>query len=312
MSNEYAPDSRQSVDLKWKLRKALEKNVAPRDDGKGLDFGQDVGIDGKLHLNELSDIVGPTGAALFTDSTQENVSSEADAILKEFFVGRFAGGAWVGGAGEGNTLLNFFQSIIATGKCTDFVDCFSRARFFARTEVPQSAIYLADLPENCVCDGMFDAAFLEADSPGVTSDLTLVLGNGSTVSSRAMFSSDDAGTGIKHLTVAEGKSFKMKSSCRLSFYRTALISISGIDFSEATDFGSTFASDSQLTSIDCTGFKVSFDVSQTGLEHDALVTLIDSLETVTRAQTLTMGDEKLALLSDEEKLGATNKGWTLA
>ena len=58
--------------------------------------------------------------------------------------------------------------------------------------------------------------------------------------------------------------------------------------------------------------KVSFSLSATKLEHDALVVVLNNLGTVTSTQTLTLGATKLALLSDEEKAIATNKGWTLA
>ena len=59
--------------------------------------------------------------------------------------------------------------------------------------------------------------------------------------------------------------------------------------------------------------KVSFNISTTALQHDALVELINNgLATVTTTQTLTMGSTKLALLSDSEKQVALDKGWTLA
>jgi len=56
----------------------------------------------------------------------------------------------------------------------------------------------------------------------------------------------------------------------------------------------------------------SFDISSTRLVHDGLVVLLNDLKSVTTTQTLTMGSEKLALLSDAEKKIATDKGWTLA
>ena len=59
--------------------------------------------------------------------------------------------------------------------------------------------------------------------------------------------------------------------------------------------------------------KGSLDIHYTALGHDALVELINNgLTTVTTTKTLTMGSDKLALLSDSEKQVALDKGWTLA
>ena len=60
-------------------------------------------------------------------------------------------------------------------------------------------------------------------------------------------------------------------------------------------------------------FKVSFSLSNsTQLTHDSLMVVINGLQTVTEAQTLTLGETNLAKLTDAEKQIATDKGWTLA
>ena len=60
-------------------------------------------------------------------------------------------------------------------------------------------------------------------------------------------------------------------------------------------------------------FKVSLDLSNsTNLTHDSLMVVINGLQTVTTAQTLTLGTTNLAKLTDDEKKVATDKGWTLA
>lgn len=60
-------------------------------------------------------------------------------------------------------------------------------------------------------------------------------------------------------------------------------------------------------------FKVSFDLSPCPkLTHDSLMVIINGLQTVTTAQTLTLGATNLAKLTDEEKKVATDKGWTIA
>ena len=61
------------------------------------------------------------------------------------------------------------------------------------------------------------------------------------------------------------------------------------------------------------GFTRSIDISKTALEHDAIVAFLNQAGTAyNSSQKITMGSAKLALLSDEEKAIATNKGWQLA
>ena len=60
-------------------------------------------------------------------------------------------------------------------------------------------------------------------------------------------------------------------------------------------------------------FKVSIDFkSCKKLTHDSLMVVINGLQTVTSAQTLTLGSENLAKLTEADKKIATDKGWTLA
>ena len=60
-------------------------------------------------------------------------------------------------------------------------------------------------------------------------------------------------------------------------------------------------------------FKVSLDLSIcTQLTHDSLMVVINGLQEVTTAQTLTLGTANLAKLTEDEKKVATDKGWTLA
>ena len=60
-------------------------------------------------------------------------------------------------------------------------------------------------------------------------------------------------------------------------------------------------------------FKVSLSLSScTNLTHDSIMVVINGLQTVTEAQTLTLGSENLAKLTEADKKIATDKGWTLA
>ena len=57
---------------------------------------------------------------------------------------------------------------------------------------------------------------------------------------------------------------------------------------------------------------VGVDISQTGLLHDALIEFFNDLPSISTSQTITIGSNKMALLSEEEIAIATAKGWTLA
>lgn len=56
-----ASDSRQSVGLKWKLRKGLDENVAFKEDGT-MEVGKNLKVDGTLTLNTPEDLAFKTGA----------------------------------------------------------------------------------------------------------------------------------------------------------------------------------------------------------------------------------------------------------
>ena len=94
---------------------------------------------------------------------------------------------------------------------------------------------------------------------------------------------------------------------------TSLTSIPELNVSRANYFSYMFKDCTSLTSIGMYGFTYSVDISQTALGHDALVAFLNQAGTAyNSSQKITMGSAKLALLSDEEKAIATNKGWTLA
>jgi len=99
----------------------------------------------------------------------------------------------------------------------------------------------------------------------------------------------------------------MFASCRA----LTSLNLSSFDTSKVTNMSSMFYGCYALTSLRFPSNK-SFDISSTRLVHDGLVVLLNDLKSVTTTQTLTMGSEKLALLSDAEKKIATDKGWTLA
>ena len=92
-----------------------------------------------------------------------------------------------------------------------------------------------------------------------------------------------------------------------------LTSVGRLDASKCNNFGLIFSNCNNLTSIGVYGFTRSIDISGTALEHDAIVAFLNQAGTAyNSSQKITMGSTKLALLSDEEKAIATNKGWQLA
>ena len=94
---------------------------------------------------------------------------------------------------------------------------------------------------------------------------------------------------------------------------SSLTTIPQLDTSSVKDMSFMFHGCGALTAIYMKNIKVSLNISGTALQHDALVELINNgLATVTTTQTLTLGSDKLALLSDSEKKVALDKGWTLA
>lgn len=91
-----------------------------------------------------------------------------------------------------------------------------------------------------------------------------------------------------------------------------LTTIPALDASKASVFDAFYRCTS-LTSIGLYGFTRSIDISQTALGHDAIVAFLNQAGTAyDGSQKITMGSAKLALLSEEEKAIATNKGWQLA
>ena len=92
---------------------------------------------------------------------------------------------------------------------------------------------------------------------------------------------------------------------------TTLKSIPAYDLSNITSIN--LSNLSKLEEFHATGMKVSFSISSsTKFTREALVEILNNLASVTSTKVLTMGATNLAKLTDEDKLIATNKGWTLA
>lgn len=92
-----------------------------------------------------------------------------------------------------------------------------------------------------------------------------------------------------------------------------LQTVPAFDCSNVINMNIIFASCNSLKSILMTNIGVSLNIAASTLfERADLVTILNNLATVTTTETLKMGATNLAKLTDEDKLIATNKGWTLA
>ena len=91
-----------------------------------------------------------------------------------------------------------------------------------------------------------------------------------------------------------------------------LTSVPELDARKCKDYIGMFMGCTSLRSIGMYGFTNSIDVEETALEHDAIVALLNQAGVAKASySTISIGSAKLALLSDEEKAIATNKGWNL-
>ena len=96
-------------------------------------------------------------------------------------------------------------------------------------------------------------------------------------------------------------------------YGSALKEFPAWDLSKCEDMESFLEGNGILSAFHAYGMKVSFDLSSAALTHDAILEVFNNLGSgVAEGTTLTLGSAKLALMSDEEKKIATDKGWTLA
>lgn len=94
-----------------------------------------------------------------------------------------------------------------------------------------------------------------------------------------------------------------------------LKSIPSIDVSNVTDMYAAFNYCYSIEEIHMTGMKVDFDIHYSSrFTREALLEIINNCQDLTgqSAKTITMGSTNLAKLTDEDKLIATNKNWTLA
>ena len=100
------------------------------------------------------------------------------------------------------------------------------------------------------------------------------------------------------------------------YYCSSLTTIPQLDTSNVTNMNGMFNYSSQIQAIHMINMKVDFAItSSSKFTREALVEIINNcydVTTLNKTAKLTMGSTNLAKLTDEDKLIATNKGWTLA
>lgn len=96
---------------------------------------------------------------------------------------------------------------------------------------------------------------------------------------------------------------------------SSLTSVPALDMSNVTYMSGMFANCSNLIKISILNIGTNLDISPcTKMEKEAIVEVLNNLKDLTglTSKTLTLGSTLLAKLTDEDKLIATNKNWTLA
>ena len=92
-----------------------------------------------------------------------------------------------------------------------------------------------------------------------------------------------------------------------------LTTVPALNVSNVIGMNNMFYYCTNLKSILMTNIGADLNISaSTKFERSDLLVILNNLKTVTSSKTLTMGADNLAKLTDEDKLIATNKGWTLA
>lgn len=260
--------------------------------------GGDQEVDGNLILNSADNVVDKDGNKLIQSAALDDFIKRYNA---EAYQWKFAG-ACINTNEEGSSNFNPSVSMSDIVNATNLDGLFSKAEF--RCDVV--------FPDFTASRVNFQTIVEQATA---TKDFTITFGAGNIFPFNMMLSASS--TFYAHLTkilVADGK------TCYLTPYSTnafwgcqSVTEIGAFDMSKSQNNAGMFFGCSSLKTLNCVHWVKSFDISaSTAFEESDLVEIISNLDTVTTAQTLTMGATNLAKLTQEEILVATGKGWTLA
>ena len=106
---------------------------------------------------------------------------------------------------------------------------------------------------------------------------------------------------------------KVTNMQEMFYFNYDLETVPAFDCTNVTNMQYIFTNCRNLKSILMTNIGTNLEISaSTRFEREDLLIILNNLKTVTSTKTLYMGATNLAKLTDEDKLIATNKGWTLA
>ena len=234
-------------------------------------------------------------------------------LMSQLGIGRWAGQRFYRPYTTTNTYTLFDD---LSTSYTSLIRCFSKISLcdnYSGKIINNTTIICPDLPtihDNNAASFMF--SWWEENS-----NMTLMLGNGS-LGGQYMFGHSPA---FSKIDVQEGKTFQITNYSQGIFSGcTNLEYIGPIDMSlaEQNNGGNAFMFQhcTKLKTIKITHWKASFDISSsTAFEEDALIEILNNLDTVTTEQTLIMGTINLNKLIDLEGQyalqTAKNKGWKI-
>lgn len=185
----------------------------------------------------------------------------------------------------------------------------------ALLDARQSAAYLFYKYEGASVDGLIS----NNDTANVTSFAHMFDGCSNLLEIPTLNTSAVADMGYmfyncsKLTTIPPIDTSKVTNMHQMFCYCARLTEIPALDASSSNDIVDIFFGSPSLEKIGIYGFTRSINILNTKLQHDALVAFLNQAgNAYNSSQKITMGPTKLALLSDEEKAIATNKGWTLA
>lgn len=277
-------------------------------------FGGDAEVDGKLQINSASDLVIKDGTT-FAEADYDALKSYVDTFKKSFFasvaVERYSACECEGVSGNSSARALPSPWPDST-EITDWANCYYGCEIRNQPDSGGSNLDLVTpvLGTNANVARLIQRSHFSVDS--IWSHKLYV--RGTTLNGRVAFEDFSHKLNLTEISPYEGYDVKFIGNCNSTFAgQSTLVTIGAFDFSGATHLGGLFSLCSALKEIHCTHFKVSFGVSASiQFEESDLVEIISNLDTVSTAQTLTMGSTNLAKLTQDEILVATGKGWTLA
>ena len=253
-------------------------------------FGSDVEVHGKLTLNSPSDLQFKAG-----DTNLDEFNSFADDYYAHYALYRFSDVDFPYEMGFYDAIYHFLDATAING-------------MFWNMKVSGGKKNLT-IPsfKKRVTSGWHAFAGLSGGSN--VSGFTI--GSNEFQNAGEIF---EGSSSLENIKEAKGAVVRFIGEFAYSFAScTHLVEIGSFDLSEVTSLDGTFINCVALKHIHLKNFPVSFNISYSHLlEQSDLVEIISNLKTVSTPQTLTMGSDNLAKLTQDQILVATGKGWTLA